>query len=196
MRRTADGYQGGGNDWCLVVVTGFVIFMAQLDATIVNVALPTIQQSFHTAAGVTEWVVLAYPLSLIALTLLAGRWLDDADRGKALIAAAAVFATASGAAAAAPGLAFLLFARVVQGAAAAALLAIAPVMAVDAVDDAAHGRALGVVSTLAPLGAMCGPVLGGLLLEHLGWRTIFLVNIPVALASSQPRRRGYPGAAR
>jgi MFS family permease len=168
------------NDWATVIAAGLVIFMAQLDTTIVNVALPALRSAFHATAATTQWIVISYPIPLVALTLLAGRWLDETNRGAALVGAAAAFASASALAAASPTLGWLIAARVLQGAAAAVLLALAPVLAVDAVDPSARGRALGVVATLAPLGGMCGPVIGGALVDRVGWSAIFLVNVPVA----------------
>lgn len=172
----------GGDRWSIVVAAGLAIFMAQLDTTIVNVALPTMGADLHAQAGVLEWVVLGYLIPLIALSLLCGRWLDGSGQRAAATIASAGFAVASVLVAAAPQVIALVIARVGQGAFAAALLAAAPVLAVDAVREQARGRALGVVSTLAPLGALTGPALGGQLVDLVGWRVIFLVNVPVAVA--------------
>src|SRR4051794_21906705 len=94
--------------WPLVIAAGLVIFMAQLDATIVTVALPTIEAEMGAPTTVAEWVTLAYVVPLIALTLLSGRWLDGASRRRALVAGCAVFAAASAAAGLAPGIAVLI----------------------------------------------------------------------------------------
>src|SRR5690606_10190510 len=112
--------------------------------------------------------------------LLAGRWLDTVSHRGALTLSVAGFAVASAAAGASPGIGALIAARVVQGAFAAGLLALAPVLAATAVRHEARGRALGLMSTLAPLGAISGPALGGQLIETLGWPWIFYVNVPLA----------------
>jgi MFS family permease len=170
------------NRWSLVVAAGLVVFMAQLDATIVLVALPSIQSDLGVSAAATQWVVLAYVVPLIALTLLSGRWIDVVGHRRALGIGTAGFALASALAGLAPRPDLLIGARIGQGAMAALLLALAPVLAVEAVTPGAKGRALGVVSTLAPLGAVSGPLLGGQLVDAVGWPWIFLVNVPVAVA--------------
>src|SRR3954447_20758162 len=147
--------------------------MAQLDTTIVTVALPSIQVALGAAPTLAEWVMLGYVVPLLALTLLSGRWVGSVGVSRGLTGGCAGFAAASVAAGLAPDAAVLIAARVLQGAAAALLLAAAPVAATEAVDEAKRGRALGVVSTLAPLaplGAVSGPVLGGLLVDSAGWR--------------------------
>lgn len=169
----------GRSDWVVVAAAALLVFMAQLDTTIVNVALPRIQAHFSADAAAMGWLVVAFPLPLIALTLLAGRWLDLVDLRAALVVSTTAFAGASVAAGLAPGVGWLIVARAIQGATAAVLLAIAPVLAVGAASDA-PGRALALVATLGPVGAMCGPVLGGALVGAAGWSSIFFVNIPIA----------------
>jgi MFS family permease len=166
--------------WSLVVAGGLAIFMAQLDATIVIVALPTIQRSLGVTPATAEWVVLGYLVPLIGLSLMSGRWIDLVGRRAALAVGAIGFAVASVAAGSAPGISTLIAARVAQGAFGAVLLALAPVVAVRAVGASARSRALAVVSTLAPLGAMSGPAAGGVLVDTLGWPWIFYVNVPIA----------------
>jgi MFS family permease len=85
---------------------------------------------------------------------------------------------------------------VVQGAAGALMLALAPVLAVQAVSEAARGRALGILSALAPLGAVCGAVLGGQLIEAARWRWIFFLNAPVALIAMLVGLRQLPADAK
>ncbi|MFI0372323.1 MFS transporter [Actinomadura sp. 1N219] len=169
------------NRWRLVAATGIAVFMAQLDVTVVNVVLPTIEDEFGAGPSVAEWVVLGYVLPLIALTLPAGRWLDQVGRREALAVSVAGFAAASVAVGLAPGIGWMIAARVVQGAFAAVLLALVPVLTTIAVRPEVRGRAMAVVMTLGPLGGVTGPALGGLLIEHLGWPWIFILNVPVSL---------------
>lgn len=169
-----------GTRWSLVVAAGLAIFMAQLDTTIVTIALPTIADDLGLLPGAAQWVMLGYLVPLIALSLQAGRWVDRVGLRPALPLAVAFFAASSVLAAFAPNVATLVVARVAKGVAGAVLLAAAPALAVTAVPAAARGRALAVVATLAPLGGMSGPALGGVLIERWGWPAIFLVNLPVA----------------
>lgn len=167
--------------WSLVVAAGLVIFMAQLDTTILTVALPAIAEDLSLPQGAAQWVVLGYLVPLIALSLRAGRWIDRVGLRPALAAAVVAFAIGSLAAALAPTSAALIVARVAKGVAGALMLAAAPALAVTAVGASARGRALAVVATLAPLGGMSGPALGGLLIDRWGWPAIFLVNLPVGV---------------
>ncbi|MGP4028693.1 MFS transporter [Actinomadura sp. 3N407] len=176
-----DGNDSGMRDrWWLVAATGLAVFIAQLDVTIVNVALPTIEHEFGTGTSLTEWVVLGYVLPLIALSLPSGRWLDRVGRRQALVFAVTGFAVAGVAAGLAPGIGWLLAARVVQGAFGAALFALVPVLTTIAVRPQMRGRAMAVVMTLGPLGGVAGPGLGGLIIESLGWPWIFYLNVPVS----------------
>ncbi len=110
------------------------------------------------------------------------RRLGAVGKRAALTLSVAGFAVASAAAGAAPGIGWLIAARAVQGGFGALLVALLPVLATTTVRPEARGRAMGVVATLGPLGAVSGPALGGALLAVAGWPAIFLVNVPVALA--------------
>lgn len=183
------GPRSEADNWWLVGTAALIIYMAQLDTTIVQVALPTIESDLTARTAVTQWVVLGYLVPLVGLTLLSGRWLDTVGHRAALTAGAAGFAVTSVAAGLAPHIAWLVTARLAQGVFAAVLLALAPVLAVQAVRPATRGRALGVVGALAPLGAMSGPVVGGFLVDSLGWPWVFYVTAPVAVAAVFVGRR-------
>lgn len=186
----------GPDRWSLVAAAGLAIFIAQLDTTIVLIALPAIAGDLQLPPGAAQWVMLGYLVPLIALSLRAGRWVDTVGARAALSVAVTVFAAASIAAALAPSAAWLVAARVVKGIAGALLLAAAPALAATAVRTSARGRALAVVATLAPLGGMSGPALGGLLVDRWGWPWIFLVNLPVAAAVFLIVRRSAPASGR
>lgn len=181
-----------GDNWWLVCTAGLLIYMAQLDTTIVHVALPAIEIGLGTRTVLIQWVVLGYLIPLVGLTLLSGRWLDTVGHRAALTAGAAGFALTSIAAGLASHIAWLVTARLGQGVLAAVLLALAPVLAVQAVRPQARGRALAVVGALAPLGAMSGPVVGGFLVDSLGWSWIFFVNVPVSVVAILIGRRHLP----
>nr|WP_246211278.1 MFS transporter [Phytoactinopolyspora alkaliphila] len=156
--------------------------MAQLDGTIVTVALPTIEDGFGIGTSLTQWVVLGFHLPLIALSLPSGRYLDRVGHRAALVLSVSGFTVASVAVGLAPGIEWLIGARVVQGAFGAMLFALAPVLTTIAVRPEVRGRAMAIVMTLGPLGAVSGPVLGGLVIEYLTWPWIFYVNVPVGMA--------------
>ncbi|MFL5560818.1 MAG: MFS transporter [Gemmatimonadaceae bacterium] len=170
------------NRWWLVVASGLAVFMGMLDTSVVNVALPVIERGFGTRTSLSQWVVLGYLLPLIALALPSGRWLDRGGHRPAMVGSTLGFVTASVAAGLAPNIGSLIAARVVQGAFAAVLFSVSTVLTTTAVQPAARGRAMGVITTLGPLGAVCGPVVGGVLVDRLGWPWIFYLNAPIGLA--------------
>jgi MFS family permease len=155
--------------------------MASVDMSIVNVALPAIEQDFDTATSMTEWIVLAYLLPLAGLALPSGRWLDSVGQRPALVFSLTGFALASVAAGLAPDLPWLVGARLVQGTFGALLFSLVPALATTAVRPQARGRAMGLITTLGPLGLVSGPVLGGLVVDGLDWPWIFFVNVPVSI---------------
>jgi len=169
--------------WLLVAVAGVLSFVAMLDMNIVNVALADIADGLHMSAATAQWAVLGYQLPVVALLLPAGRWLDGVSTRPAVLTATAGFALCSALAALAPWATWLIAARLAQGAFGAVLFVLMPVLALRSVRPEWRGRAMSVPATLGPLGAVTGPAVGGLLLDHLGWRWVFLVKIPFCLVA-------------
>lgn len=183
------------NRWWLVVAAGLAVFMASVDMSIVNVALPAIERDLGIGTSMTEWVVLAYLLPLAGLALPSGRWLDGVGRRPALMLSLTGFALASVAAGLAPGPAWLIGARLVQGIFGALLFSLVPALATTAVLPQARGRAMGLITTLGPLGLISGPGLGGILVDVLGWPWIFFVNAPVSVVIMAAGLRMLPPSA-
>src|SRR5262245_54846933 len=183
------------NQWWLVIAAGLAVFMASVDLSIVNVALPAIERDFDIATSMTEWIVLAYLLPLAGLALPSGRWLDSVGRRPALMFSLSGFALASVAAGLAPGLAWLIGARLVQGTFGALLFALVPALATTAVQPRARGRAMGLITTLGPIGLISGPGLGGMVVDSLGWPWIFFVNAPVSVVVIAVALRTLPASA-
>lgn len=192
MRRAGREIAQRPDRWVLVAVAGMLAFVAMLDMTIANVALAEISASFDVPAEAAQWAVLGYQLSVVALLLPVGRWLDGAGLRPALLAAVSGFALCSAAAAAAPSVGALIVTRVLQGGFGAVLFVLMPVLAARAVRPEFRGRAMSVPATLGPLGAVSGAALGGVLLDQLGWRAIFLVKIPLCLAALALSWRSAP----
>lgn len=186
----------GEDRWLLVAVAGALAFVAMLDMNIVNVALADIADGLDASAATVQWAVLGYQLPVVALLLPVGRWLDGAGLRPAVLAATAGFGVCSALAAAAPWVSWLIAARLAQGAFGAVLFVLMPVLALRSVRPQLRGRAMSVPATLGPLGAVAGPAVGGLLLDHLGWRAVFLVKLPFCLLAlavahkAMPRERG------
>jgi MFS family permease len=186
---------GERDQWWLVVAAGLAVFMASVDMSIVNVALPAIEQDLGIATSMTEWVVLAYLLPLAGLALPSGRWLDSVGRRPALVFSLTGFALASVAAGLSPNLAWLIGARLIQGTFGALLFSLVPALATTAVRPQARGRAMGLITTLGPLGLISGPGLGGMIVDGLGWPWIFFVNVPVSVLVMAVGLRMLPASA-
>ncbi|GAA1401909.1 MFS transporter [Kitasatospora putterlickiae] len=187
------GSPAGAEDrWSLVFAAGLLSFVAMLDMNVVNLALTDIANAFDVSPTTAQWAVLGYQLPLVALLLPAGRWLDQVGLRAALLLCVACFALCSTLAAAAPWASWLIAARLAQGAFGAVLFVLMPVLAATSVRPELRGRAMSVPATMGPLGAVLGPVIGGLLLDHVGWRAIFLVKLPVCLAAWLITRRNAP----
>ena len=167
--------------------------MIILDGTIVTVALPAIQRALSFSATGLTWVLNGYLIAFGGLLLLAGRLGDLAGRKRVFLAGIAVFAAASLVCGLAPTPLALVAARVVQGAGGALVTAVSLGMIVALYDQPRErGRALAAYSFVGAAGASLGLTLGGVLTQTIGWRWIFFVNVPIAVAAAGPCRSG-PG---
>jgi EmrB/QacA subfamily drug resistance transporter len=156
--------------------------MATIDSSIVNVSLPVIARSFGVPlGGEVEWVVIAYLVSVAALLLTAGRVADVLGRKVAWAAGLTLFTLSSALCGAAPTLGSLVGFRALQGLGSAGTMAVGPAMLVAAFPREQRGRALGLNAVIVGLGVSLGPPLGGVVTQHLGWRWIFYVNVPLGL---------------
>ncbi|MEO8754355.1 MAG: MFS transporter, partial [Casimicrobiaceae bacterium] len=165
-----------------LVATGLGLFMIFLDALIVNVALPDIQREFNVGEAGLQWVVTAYSLGMAVFIMSAATLADLQGRRRWYFAGITVFTLASIACGLAPTLEFLNVARAVQGVAAATANVTSLALVSAAFPDARQrARAIGIWTAIASVGAAIGPTLGGVLVQTLGWRSIFLVNVPVGL---------------
>lgn len=166
----------------LIVLTGAEL-MVVLDATIVNIALPTIQRTLDVSVDDLSWIVSAYALSFGGLMLLGGRAADLFGRRRVFRFGIVVFALASLLGGSAPNLGLLIVARVLQGAGAAiAAPTSLSLIATTFAEGRARNRAMGLYAAMAGVGSTVGLLLGGTLTEYLDWRWVFLINIPVAAA--------------
>jgi EmrB/QacA subfamily drug resistance transporter len=156
-------------------------FMGQLDASIVTLALPTLQRDFHTSVGAVTWVGLSYLLVLVTTVTAFGRFADMVGRKLLYLYGFGVFVVGSALCALAPNLIALDCFRVLQGLGAAMLQANSVAIIYLAAPRRALGRAIGIQGAAQALGLALGPSIGGLLLGAAGWRLIFWVNVPVGM---------------
>jgi MFS transporter, DHA2 family, methylenomycin A resistance protein len=170
------------------ICLGFL--MITLDATIVNVALGPIGTDLGGAVSTAQWIVNGYTLAFAALLLSAGALADRLGLRTGFLVGLAVFGLGSTACACATSLTALIVARVVQGAGAAALMPCSLGLIAHMFPDSGdRRRALALWGGASGIGLAAGPVLGGILTASLGWRAIFLVNVPIAAAAAALLRR-------
>lgn len=166
----------------LVAAVYLGTFIAVLDVSIVNVALPTLQRALETDLAGLQWVVDSYTLCLSAFMLSAGAISDRYGRKRSWLIGVGVFTLGSAICAAAPNLAVLLAGRVVQGVAGALLIPGALSILVQAFPDARErSHVIGGWSSFTALSLIVGPILGGTLVDLVGWQSIFLINLPLGV---------------
>src|SRR5690348_13986971 len=189
---TAGVADGGRRPWTLMAVLSVAQFMVILDATVVNVALPSIARSLSLAAGDVQWIVTAYVLASGGLVLLGGRAADLAGGRRVFLAGLALFTASSLASGLAPAAGVLIAARAAQGIGAALLTPAALAVITTSYAGAQRATALGVWGALGGAGAAVGVLAGGVLTTWLGWRSVFLVNVPVGVAAGLAARNLLP----
>ncbi|CAM3988831.1 MFS transporter [Kibdelosporangium persicum] len=169
--------------WSPLVAVCLGGFILLVDVTIVTIALPDMARTLDASLNGLQWVIDAYALALAALVLASGSLADQIGRKRTYLGSLVVFGLASLACGLAPTTGILVVSRAVQGIGGAAMLA----TTLAIVNVTYHGRdrgiALGVWGAVAGAASATGPVVGGLLTEFLGWRWIFLINIPVAVVA-------------
>src|SRR5207248_8793957 len=156
--------------------------MAFIDSTVVNVALPAIQASFHATVVDVQWVVEAYGIFLGALILVGGSLGDLFGRRLMFVLGVSIFAVASLCCGLAANIGQLIVARCVQGVGAALLVPGVRASISSSFDEKGRGRAIGTWSGFTAITTAVGPVLGGWLVEHASWRWAFFINLPFAAA--------------
>jgi len=186
--------------WRALGVIAVAQLLTALDATIVNIALPTAQQDLGFGDGGRQWVITAYTLTFAGLLLIGGRIADRVGRRTALLGGLGGFALASAIAGSAPTFEVLIAGRALQGACAAVLAPAAlSSIAVMFTDARERGRAFAVYGAVASSGAIVGLVVGGALTELVSWRWCLLVNVMFALGALVagigllPRSEPHPG---
>lgn len=180
-----------GKTW---VLTAAIVGSAMtfIDGSAVNVALPVMQRELHATAAEMQWVVEAYALFLAALILLGGSLGDLYGRRRMFALGVAIFAVASLACGVAPGVAMLIAARCVQGIGAALAVPESLALISATFTGEERGRAIGTWSGFASMTAAAGPVLGGWLAQHVSWRGVFFINLPLAIVVLAIAARAIP----
>jgi MFS transporter, DHA2 family, methylenomycin A resistance protein len=157
------------------------LFIIQVDVTIVNVALPSIQRALHSTPGDLEWVISAYALALAALIPVGGALGDRYGRKRIFLIGVTIFALGSMACALAPSAGALTGFRALQGVGGAAMLALTLSIVSETFPAESRAAAIGTWAAIGGTGFGVGPVVGGILLSFFSWSSVFWVNVPFAL---------------
>jgi len=166
--------------WVLVATT-LASSMAFIDSTVVNIALPALQTNLSATIIDVQWVIEAYSLLLSALLLVGGSLGDHYGRRRVFLIGVALFALASTWCGLAANIHQLIVARAAQGFGAALLVPGSLAIISSSFSESERGRAIGTWSGFSAITTAIGPVIGGWLIEHLSWRAIFFINVPIAL---------------
>ena len=200
--------QADSRRWWALVAVSLATFMTYLDNNVTNVAIPTIQRNLHLSVSGLEWVVSSYLLTLAGLLLVGGRVADVYGRRRTFLVGLSLFTASSLAAGLAGSGTVLIASRAVQGVGAALLMptTLAIIMATFT-DPKERNKAIGIWTAIGAMALGLGPVIGGLISQHIRWGWIFLINVPVGVvtfalavwfmreskASSAVRRLDIPG---
>lgn len=157
------------------------MLLSSLGTSVANVALPTIAQYFSASFQTAQWVVIAYLLVIIMLVVSVGRLGDVMGHRHVLLIGICLFVVASMLCATAPTLWMLIGARAIQGVGAAILMTLTVALVRNTVSKERIGSAMGLLGTMSAIGTALGPSLGGLLIAGAGWRSIFLIMIPLGI---------------
>ena len=173
---------GSGHKWWVLAVAAAGVLLATIDASIVNIALPTISDKFQATVKTTAWVTISYLLVVTAFLLIFGRLSDIFGQKLVFISGMVVFTMGSGLCALSQSIVQLIGFRVLQGLGAAMIMSNTPAIVTNAFPSEKRGMGLGAIGSVVSVGLMLGPPLGGMLIHYYGWKFIFLVNIPVGIA--------------
>jgi EmrB/QacA subfamily drug resistance transporter len=167
--------------WWTLAVIGSGTFMSALDTSVVNIALPVIQRLTGASISTVEWVILIYLITASSSLLIFGRLGDIYGKRRIYMAGQIVFVLGSLCCGLSGRIGWLIASRALQAIGAAMIFALSPSILIGAFPANERGRALGMQATMTYLGMAIGPALGGFLTQHLGWPSIFYINIPVGV---------------
>jgi len=167
--------------WFIMAAVAMGVFLATIDSSIVNVALPTMVKELSTTFAIVEWIVLVYLLTISILMLSVGRIADIVGKKKLYLAGFLVFLTGSLLCGTATHIYALIGYRVIQAIGAAFMMVLGTAIVTEGFPPTERGMALGFIGTVVSAGVITGPTLGGIILHYLKWNWIFFVNLPVGV---------------
>ncbi|AJY74076.1 MFS transporter [Paenibacillus beijingensis] len=169
------------NKWLILANVTFGTFMSTLDASIANVALPTISSDIGVPITIAQWVLTSYLLTICAILPVMGKISDIFGRTRVYNYGFLLFAAGSAMCGLSESFGTLIVARVLQALGAASLMSNSQAIIAETFASGGRGRAIGITGTMVSLGALTGPGIGGILVDRLGWPSIFWINVPIGL---------------
>jgi EmrB/QacA subfamily drug resistance transporter len=176
--------QNYSKKWYILMSVGMGTFLATVDSSIVNVALPTLVKNFDTKFAVVQWIVLSYLLTLATLMLSIGRLADMIGKKPIYLGGMVLFTIGSLLCGLSPSVYWLIGFRILQAIGAAMMVALGTGILTEAFPPEERGKALGMAGGIVSIGIITGPTLGGVLIDLISWHWIFFVNIPVGIIGS------------
>ena len=167
--------------WFIMAAVAMGIFLATIDSSIVNVALPTLVRELNTNFATVQWVVLAYLLTLATLLLSVGRLADMRGKKPIYIIGFIGFTIGSALCGFSPSIYVLIAARILQAIGGSAILALGMAIVTESFPPKERGMALGISGAIVSIGIVLGPTLGGMIIGAFSWHWIFYVNIPIGI---------------
>ncbi|MFT8320821.1 MAG: MFS transporter [Bacillus sp. (in: firmicutes)] len=167
--------------WIILIILNLFTFMATLDASIVNIALPTMSHELHLPFAKAEWIVSSYLMTICAAILFFGKLGDTVGKIKIFKYGSIIFIIGSFLCGFSTSLSFLIISRVIQAVGASMTMANSQGIVTEIFPPKERGKALGLIGTFVSLGSIAGPSLGGVILSSLGWEYIFWINIPIGI---------------
>ncbi|HEX2937790.1 MAG TPA: MFS transporter [Ruminiclostridium sp.] len=171
----------GSKKWLILIITSVSTFMATLDSSIVNIALPVISSELKVSINQIQWVVTSYLLTISLLLLVWGKLSDLYGKKKIFSTGFLVFALGSAMCGFSHTLQFLVISRIIQAVGASAMMSLSQGIVTGTFPSQERGRALGFVGTMVALGNLAGPSIGGVLVHFFNWQTIFFINVPIGI---------------
>ena len=167
--------------WLILLNVSTSVFMATLDGSIVNIALPVISKKLSVDISSIQWVVTAYLLTISILLLIWGKISDQYGRKNVFAAGFIIFTAGSALCSLSTSLSMLVFSRMIQAIGASSMMALSQGIITATFPPKERGKALGIVGTTVAIGSLVGPGLGGVLVHSIGWQSIFYINIPIGI---------------
>jgi len=181
--------------WLIFGIVSIALFMSSLDGTIVATGLPTMRHALHTGINWASWTMTGYQLGLVVAMPIAGRVADSLGRKRVFLGAAVLFTASSFLCGEASSIGVLIALRALQAAGGAAFMPAASGIVMEVFGDNKQ-KALGMFSSIFPLGALVGPIAGGVILATWSWRGVFLVNVPIGIGFTVLAWRYLPSTPR